>query len=133
MIADENPQPEPMPAPSQSEFRKQYARVAENSPAEEGSLVRAGVPGMLPETVYAAGILEPPLRDMLTIRGRGNQPMALLEVPALGPFMGVQALGAGPLGVLMLMDRPLDDDQLLMPHPAFMPPGFHSEVTPMPF
>jgi hypothetical protein len=59
--------------------------------------------------------------------------MARIEVPGMGQFMGAMALGAGPLGVLMLMDRPPDDDQVLMPHPAFMSPVFHSEVTPMPF
>jgi hypothetical protein len=31
------------------------------------------------------------------------------------------ALGAGPLGVLMLMPRPPDDEAATIPHPAFLP------------
>ena len=78
-------------------------------------------PALLPEDVYAGGVLEPPPRDLLTVRGWGGVPMARIEVPGMGAFMGAMALGAGPLGVLMLMPRPPDDEAATIPHPAFLP------------
>ena len=77
-------------------------------PAEVVPLVLDGVPSLPPEAIYAAGIMEPPPRDLLTVKGWGGVPMARIEVPAAGPFMGAMALGAGPLGVLIVMPRPLD-------------------------
>ena len=79
------------------------------------------LPSLSPAVVYAAGIMEPPPRDLLTVKGWGGVPMARIEVPAAGPFMGAMALGAGPLGVLMLMPRPPDDEAATIPHPAFLP------------
>ena len=90
-------------------------------PAEVVPLVLDGVPSLPPAVIYAAGIMEPPPRDLLTVKGWGGVPMARIEVPHFGPCMAAMALGAGPLGVLMLMHRPPDDEAATIPHPAFLP------------
>ena len=92
-----------------------------NCPAEVVPLVLDGVPSLPPAVIYAAGIMEPPPRDLLTVKGWGGVPMARIEVPHFGPCMAAMALGAGPLGVLMLMHRPPDDEAATIPHPAFLP------------
>ena len=96
-----------------------------NCPAEVVPLVLDGVPSraralvshetLEPAVIYAAGIMEPPPRDLLTVKGWGGVPMARIEVPHFGPCMAAMALGAGPLGVLMLMHRPPDDEAATIP------------------
>ena len=89
--------------------------------------------GMPPAEIYPGAVLEPPPEMLLTVRGWGGAPMAQIEVPAFGPYMAASVLGAGPLGVLLLLDRPDPPPgfyglQKLPPeHPmdSFQPPTMH--------
>jgi len=63
-------------------------------------------------------------RHAFTVKGLGALPIAHIEVHATGTFLGAMALGGGQLGVLMLMDRPPNDDRVIVPRPEFLPPGF---------
>ena len=65
------------------------------------------------------------------VKGRSGRRMARIEVPAMGPFMGAMTMNAGRLGVLLLVNRPPDDDLLLVPHPAFLPTVCRSEAPSM--
>ena len=91
-------------------------------PAEVVPLVLDGVPSLPPAVIYAAGILEPPPVVLLTIRGRDRAPIALLEVPGMGPFMFAATVSARGLGVPLLMNRPvMPDAWMSAPDPAFLP------------
>ena len=93
-----------------------------NCPAEVVPLVLDGVPSLPPAVIYAAGILEPPPVVLLTIRGRDRAPIALLEVPGMGPFMFAATVSARGLGVPLLMNRPvMPDAWMSAPDPAFLP------------
>jgi len=82
----------------------------------------ASQPGLVPEAVYPGRVLEPPPADMLVI-GPRNRPLAMIEAPAMGPFMGARAVTSRGLGPWLLLDRPHDDPLALVQHPAFLPPN----------
>ena len=76
---------------------------------------------LVPEAIYPGHVLEPPPADMLVI-GPRNRPLAMIEAPAMGPFIGARAVTSRGLGPWLLLDRPHDDPLALVQHPAFLPP-----------
>lgn len=87
------------------------------------------VPGLPPEVIHtppppvpALDMMLPPAQ-LLTVRGRGHQPIALIEVPRGGPVMGARAVTPAGPGPWLLLARPPDpdDDVVVVPHPAFLP------------
>lgn len=85
-------------------------------------VVPGSMPGLVPEAVYLGRVLEPPPADMLLI-GLRNRPLAMIEAPAMGPFMGARAVTPRGLGPWLLLARPPDDPLAQVPHPAFLPPN----------
>lgn len=89
------------------------------------------VPAEPPERIHIPRPPVPPPLDMmlppaqlLTVRGRGHQPIALIEVPRHGPIMGARAVTPAGPGPWLLLARPPDpDDDVVVPHPAFLAPG----------
>ena len=84
---------------------------------------RPQIPDLLPEQVYPCGVLEPPPADALTVRGPDGLPLAIIEAPAMGPFMGARAVTSRGLGPWLLLARPPDDPLALVRHLAFLPPS----------
>ena len=74
-------------------------------------------PGLLPGQLYRGPVIEIPPSDLLMVRGRDRVPIAIIEVPAMGPFMGARAVTPAGLGPWLLLRRP-DDPPI--PHPAFI-------------
>lgn len=88
------------------------------------------VPELPPEVIHTPPPPVPPPVDLflppaqlLTVRGRGHQPIALIEVPRGGPVMGARAVTPAGPGPWLLLARPpdTDDDVVVVPHPAFLP------------
>ena len=73
--------------------------------------------GMPPAEIYPGAVLEPPPEMLLTVRGRDRVPIAIIEVPAMGPFMGARAVTPAGPGPWLLLMRP-DDPPI--PHLAFI-------------
>ena len=90
-------------------------------------VVPGSMPGLVPEAVYAGHVLEPPPADMLVI-GPRSRPLAMIEAPAMGPFIGARAVTSRGLGPWLLLDRPPDDPLVPVPHPAFLPPGTEQRI-----
>ena len=82
-------------------------------------VVPGSMPDLVPEAVYPGRVLEPPPADMLLI-GPRNRPLAMIEAPAMGPFMGARAVTSRGLGPWLLLARPPDDPLAQVPHPAFL-------------
>ena len=86
------------------------------------------VPGLPPEMIRRPPPPVPPPIEMmmppaelLTVRGRGRQPIVSIEAPRHGPIMGAQLVTLAAPGPWLLLARPPDpDDDLVVPHPAFL-------------
>ncbi len=72
-----------------------------------------------PGLIYRGPVIEIPPSDLLVVRGRDRVPIAVIEVPAMGPFMGARAFTPAGLGPWLMLRRP-DDPPI--PHPAFIGP-----------
>lgn len=94
------------------------------------------VPGCMaelpPEVIHTPPPPVPPPPDLfltpaelMTVRGRGHQPIALIEAPRRGPVMGARAVTPAGPGPWLLLARPPDpdDDDVVVPHPAFLAVG----------
>ena len=65
-----------------------------------------------------------PPAELLTVRGPGRQPIALIEAPRRSLVMGVRAVTPRGPGPWLLLARPPDPaDDLVVPHPAFLAAG----------
>lgn len=96
--------------------------------AELVPVVPDSVPGLPPDTLRRPPPPMPPPLDLLlppaellTVRGYGDQPIALIEAPRQGPIIGARAVTARGLGLWLLLARPPDPDDGMVMHPAFLP------------
>jgi hypothetical protein len=87
------------------------------------------VPGLPPEVIHVPRpqVPPPPLdmmmppAELLTVRGRGHQPIALIEAPRHGPIMGARPVTPAGPGPWLLLARPPDpDDDVVAPLPAVL-------------
>ena len=75
--------------------------------------------GWEPSLVYRGPVIEMPPADLLVVRGGSGAPVAMIEAPAMGAFMGARSVTAAGLGPWIMLRRPPPDD-LQIPHPAFI-------------
>lgn len=52
---------------------------------------------------------------MLVVKGAAARPIALIEVPRMGPFMGARAITSRGLGPWLLLARPADGRPVVVP------------------
>ena len=105
-----------------------WCRMADPPAVELVPVVPDCVPGLVPEAVYPGPVMELPPADMLVI-GPRNRPLAMIEAPAMGPFIGARAVTSRGLGPWLLLSRRRDDPLALVPHPAFLPPIPRARVS----
>lgn len=61
-----------------------------------------------PAKAYAVGVLEPPPVDMVTVQDAAGRRLALVEVPAMGPFAAAQTVTPVGMGPLLLLRHPAE-------------------------
>jgi putative DNA primase/helicase len=98
-------------------------------PPGEAVLVPGCVPALPPEVIRRPPppvpppieVMMPPA-ELLTVRGPGGRPIMSIEAPRHGPIMGSQLVTLAGPGPWLLLARPPDpDDDVVVPHPAFLP------------
>jgi len=97
-----------------------WCRVADPPAVDPPADELGAVPDLAPAAIYPGPVLEPPPIHMLLI-GPRDRPLAMIEAPGMGPFMGARAITPRGLGPWLLLARPPDDPPPLVPHPAFLP------------
>jgi len=92
-------------------------------------VVPGSVPGLPPEMIRRPPPPVPPPIEMmmppaelLTVRGPGHRPIVSIEAPRHGLVMGAQLVTLAAPGPWLLLARPPDPgDDVVVPHPAFLP------------